>query len=52
MEPGSYTKDELVDALIVVSIDDEAIVVAARSHAQGPVLLRPDRDVEPGTIVA
>ena len=28
------------------------IVLAARSHASGPVLLRPDRDVEPGTPVA
>ncbi len=52
MEPGSYAKDELVGALVVVSIDDGDIVLAARSHAHGPVLLRPDRDVEPGTVVA
>ena len=54
MEPGGYSKDELVGGLVVVSLDGgEAIVVAARSHAAGPVLVvRPDRDVEPGTVVA
>jgi tRNA-binding EMAP/Myf-like protein len=53
MEPGSYSKDEVVGRLVVVSLDGgEAIVAAARSHAGGPVLVRPDRDVEPGTIVA
>jgi drug/metabolite transporter (DMT)-like permease len=52
MEPGSYAKDELEGTLVVVSIEqDEAIVLAARSHA-GPRLLRPDGDVEPGTLVA
>ncbi len=52
MEPGGYAKDELVGSLIVVSLDDEPILLAARSHAHGPVLVRPDGDVEPGTIVA
>ena len=53
MEPGDYAKDELVGAQVVVSLaEDEAIVVAARSHSSGPVLLRPDREVEPGTVVA
>jgi hypothetical protein len=53
MEPGGYAKDELVGELVVVSIEeDEPIVLAARSHAAGPVLVRPDRDVEPGTVVA
>jgi tRNA-binding EMAP/Myf-like protein len=52
MEPGSHSKDDLVGTLVVVSIDDEAIVVCARSHSRGPVLLRPEEDVEPGTIVA
>ena len=52
MEPGEYTKDELVGTLVVVSLyEDEAIVLAARSHG-GPRLLRPDADVEPGTLVA
>src|SRR5213595_323222 len=50
MEPGDYRKDELVGSLVIVSIDDE-IVVAARSH-DGPRLVRPDGDVEPGTLVA
>ena len=51
MEPGDYKKDGLVGALVVVSIDDEAIVLAARSHG-GPRLVRPDGNVEPGTLVA
>ncbi|MFL5961276.1 MAG: hypothetical protein ACJ757_00080 [Gaiellaceae bacterium] len=51
MEPGDYTKDELVGSLVILSLDDEAIVLAARSHA-GPKLVRPDGDVEPGTPVA
>jgi tRNA-binding EMAP/Myf-like protein len=51
MEPGDYSKAELVGTLVVLSIDDEAIVLAARSHA-GPKLVRPDGGVEPGTVVA
>ena len=52
MEPGDYAKDALEGTLVVVSLDgDEAIVLAARSHA-GPRLVRPDGDVEPGTLVA
>jgi tRNA-binding EMAP/Myf-like protein len=51
MEPGSYTRDELVGSLVVLSIDDEAIVLAAHTHA-GLKLVRPDGDVEPGTVVA
>jgi tRNA-binding EMAP/Myf-like protein len=51
MDPGDYTKDELVGSLLVLSIDDEAIVLAAHSHA-GLKLVRPDGDVEPGTVVA
>jgi hypothetical protein len=30
---------------------DEVLVLAAHSHAGGVVLVRPDRDVEDGTIV-
>ncbi|MFL5952733.1 MAG: hypothetical protein ACJ76I_01305 [Gaiellaceae bacterium] len=48
MEPGDYTKDELLGTLVVVG---DGIVLAARSHA-GVRLVRPDGDVEPGTIVA
>jgi tRNA-binding EMAP/Myf-like protein len=51
MEPGDYVKDELVGSLVIVSIDDEPIVLAARSH-DGPRLVRPDGDVAPGTPVA
>jgi tRNA-binding EMAP/Myf-like protein len=52
MEPGAYAKDELIGRHLVVSIDDEAIVVCARSHTRGPILISPDREVEPGTVVA
>jgi tRNA-binding EMAP/Myf-like protein len=52
VERGSYEKDDLVGAQVVVSIaEDAALVVGARSHAAGLVLLRPDREVEPGTVV-
>ena len=51
MEPGDYARDELVGSLVILSIDDEAIVLAAHSHA-GLRLVRPDGDVEPGTVVA
>jgi hypothetical protein len=48
MEPGEYDKDALVGTLVVVA---DGIVLAARSHA-GVRLVRPDGDVEPGTLVA
>jgi len=51
MEPGDYAKDELVGSLVIVSLEDEPIVLAAHSHA-GPRLVRPGADVEPGTLVA
>jgi tRNA-binding EMAP/Myf-like protein len=52
MEPGGHAKEELVGTQLVVSLaGDEALVVAARSHAAGSILLRPDREVEPGTVV-
>ena len=51
MEPGDYAKDELVGSLVILSIDDEAIVLAAHTRA-GLKLVRPDGDVEPGTVVA
>ncbi len=52
VERGSYDAAELEGAQVVVDIgSDEALVVAARSHAAGLVLLRPDREVEDGTVV-
>ena len=51
MEPGEYAKDELEGTLVIVSLDDEPIVLCARSHAR-PRLVRPDGGVEPGTLVA
>ena len=48
MEPGEYDKDSLEGMLVIVS---DGIVLMARSHA-GPRLVRPDGDVEPGTLVA
>jgi tRNA-binding EMAP/Myf-like protein len=52
MEPGDYEKDALEGTLVVVSLDGgDAILLAARSHG-GPRLVRPDGDVEPGTLVA
>jgi tRNA-binding EMAP/Myf-like protein len=53
IERGSYEREELVGVQVVVALDgDDALVVAARSHAVGVVLLRPDREVEDGTVVA
>lgn len=52
MEPGDYSRAQLIGTLVIVSLDPSAIVIAARSHTRGPILIRPDRDVEPGTIVA
>ena len=48
MAPGDYDKDSLVGTLVIVG---DGIVLAARSHA-GPRLVRPDGDVDPGTLVA
>jgi hypothetical protein len=46
-------KEELVGRQVVCVLSgDEALVLAARSHGQGPVLLRPDGDVEDGSPVA
>jgi tRNA-binding EMAP/Myf-like protein len=49
--PG-LSADELVGRQIVcVTAEDELLVLAAQSHARGPVLLRPEDDVEDGTAV-
>ena len=53
MQAGTYDADELVGTqLLCRRADDGAVVVAARSHANGDVPLRPDREVEPGTLVS
>jgi hypothetical protein len=52
MQPSGHSKESLEGTLVVASLGDEAIVVCARSHAHGSVLLRPEQEVEPGTIVA
>jgi tRNA-binding EMAP/Myf-like protein len=45
--------DELIGRQVVcVTTEDELLVLAAQSHARGPVLLRPDDEVEDGSIVA
>ena len=45
--------DELVGRQVVcVTAEDELLVLAAQSHASGPVLLRPDEEVEDGSPVA
>jgi tRNA-binding EMAP/Myf-like protein len=52
VERGSYECEELEGAQVVVALrGDEALVLAARSHSAGLVLLRPDREVEDGTVV-
>jgi tRNA-binding EMAP/Myf-like protein len=52
LERGSYEAADLEGVQIVVDLAaDEALVVAAHSHAGGLVLVRPDREVEPGTVV-
>jgi tRNA-binding EMAP/Myf-like protein len=45
--------EELVGRQVVCAVDgEELLVLGARSHAHGLVLLRPDRDVEDGSVVA
>lgn len=49
---GGYEAGELEGTQIVCSRGpDGVVVVGAHSHAAGLVLLRPDRGVEPGTLV-
>ena len=50
---GTYEAGDLEGTQVVCARDgDDVVVLAARSHAGGLVLLRPDREVENGTIVA
>jgi hypothetical protein len=48
--PGTYEGLEGTQ-LVCRREDDGAIVIGAHSHAKGLVPLRPDDDVEPGTLV-
>jgi len=49
---GAYKAAQLEDTQLVCRLEDGgAIVAGAESHARGFVLLRPDGEVEPGTIV-
>ena len=47
-DPDAYVGRQLVCRRAA----DGIVVVAARSHASGDVLLRPDVEVEPGTLIA
>jgi hypothetical protein len=52
LSTGAYAPDELPGTQIVCRREpDGAVVVGAHSHAGGLVLLRPEREVEPGTLV-
>ena len=52
MAAGNYDADDLVGTQIVCRREgDGAVVVGAHSHSKGDVPLRPDTDVEPGTLV-
>jgi tRNA-binding EMAP/Myf-like protein len=53
VERGSYKREELEGAQVVVALrGEEALVLGARSHAAGLVLVRPDREVEDGAVVS
>lgn len=45
-------RDALVGCQVVCALDDgEDRILFAESHSKGVVLLRPDVDVEPGTVI-
>jgi hypothetical protein len=49
---GNHDADGLRGTQVVCRrAEDGAIVITAHSHGKGAVLLRPDSDVEPGTLV-
>ena len=53
MPAGDYGADELEGRQVVCALDGDAVtVLAAHARGRGIVLLRTDRDVEPGTPVA
>jgi tRNA-binding EMAP/Myf-like protein len=51
---ASYAPSDLEGTQVVCRLDDDgtAVVAGAESHAKGFVPLRPDDEVEPGTVVA
>jgi tRNA-binding EMAP/Myf-like protein len=50
---GSYDAVELAGRQIVCRLEaDGPVVAAAHSHGKGFVLVRPDREVEPGTLLS
>jgi hypothetical protein len=49
---GHDTQDLAGRQLLVRREDDGAVIVGAHSHAKGLVLLAPEEDVEPGTLVS
>jgi hypothetical protein len=49
---GSYSPAELEGSQVLCRRDaDEVVVAGAHSHGKGLILLRPDREVEDGTVV-
>ena len=49
----NVAKEDLIGRQVVCLLSGEdAIVLAARSHSHGAVLLRPDEDVEDGSPIA
>jgi hypothetical protein len=53
MPAGTYEADDLVGTQVVCRREqDGAVVIGAHSHGKGAVPLRPDTDVEPGTLVS
>ncbi len=53
LSTGGHDPGELAGTQLVCRRDaDGAVVVGAHSHGAGLVLLRPERAVEPGTVVA
>ena len=53
MLPGNHDPEALRGTQLVCRREDDgAIVIGAHSHAKGLVPLRPDVDVEPGTLVS
>ena len=52
MPRAGYESGELEGKQVVCALrGDELLVLAAHSHAGGVVLIRPDGDVEEGTVV-
>jgi tRNA-binding protein len=49
--PGLSSGELVGRQIVCVTAEDELLVLAAQSHARGPVLLKPDEDVEDGSAV-